>query len=162
MGWTFGAGMTRREALEESTAGWTTEHSVTTRLARAVRGNTVWSVNETTYADPAKVTDRWIGCTLLARSSNSWGYKQMDETSGPNEVSCPLSFLDMVPDPKTTYSTGWRDRVRAYHARVNRKLSIGDSVKLTNGWIADVVSVRPLRGCVNGVLYRIPRKMLEG
>jgi hypothetical protein len=35
---------------------------------------------------------------------------------GPCEVNCPLSYLELVPDPGG-YATAWRERVRNYWLR---------------------------------------------
>ena len=40
---------------------------------------------------------------------------------GVYEVNCPLSFLALVPQ---VANEGWRERVRAHHARVNQKVVV--------------------------------------
>ena len=52
----------------------------------------------------------WITCYLLTPAGD--GYKPMSEDMGPYEYSCPMHFLEMVPDPKIGFSTDWREKVR--------------------------------------------------
>lgn len=59
----------------------------------------------------------FIGLDLIkggTRRYPGWGYKDMDETCGPSEVNCPVSYLDKA-SPATGYAIDWRERVRAYH-----------------------------------------------
>jgi hypothetical protein len=69
----------------------------------------------------------------------------------------------MVPDPGG-YATAWRERVRAHHARRNQKLTIGQTITLTNG-IQYVISKQRGRVFIgvsqrDGCEYHIPRAML--
>jgi hypothetical protein len=57
--------------------------------------------------------DTFIGCYLLADGIGESGYKPMDESMGPFHFSCPLAYLDMVPETNRE----WREHVRAYHAQ---------------------------------------------
>lgn len=61
----------------------------------------------------------WIGLDLMkggTRSQPGWGYKDLDESVGPVEVNCPLSFLDAASEP-TGYAVDWRQHVRDFHAK---------------------------------------------
>lgn len=86
---------------------------------------TVWMVLE--VKDNSKCYTRWpIGhrflCVdLVECHKGCWGYKDMDETSGPYECDCPLRFLDMVPQPEGQYVADFRQRVRDYHAKKNER-----------------------------------------
>jgi hypothetical protein len=61
-------------------------------LAKALVGNNMWVVHELNDGE------RFIALYLLRGGKNQdWGYKDMAESSGPFEVTCPLKFLDMVP-----------------------------------------------------------------
>ncbi len=40
---------------------------------------------------------------------------------GPNQVNCPLGFLDLVPNVPEPYGAAWRERVKAYHAQRSAK-----------------------------------------
>lgn len=60
----------------------------------------------------------FIGLDLMAgsgRSREGWGYKDLDESVGPCEVNCPISYLAQASDP-VGYAVEWREKVRAYHA----------------------------------------------
>jgi hypothetical protein len=114
MGWYYGCN-SRAAQIAELTADFGGgEHSRTRTLRKYCSGNTLWTVQETTAPDGA--AHLWIGCYLLSRAGkHDWGYKPMDESAGPCQLTCPLVFLDTVPDPGG-YATEWRARVRAWHA----------------------------------------------
>lgn len=151
MGWYYGA-----HSLKDQIAELIQDRENHKTIAHCVRGNTLWTVGETP-------SGRYIGCYLLQNGGrdSGWGYKPMEESMGPCEVTCPLSYLDMVPDPGS-YATEWRKKVREYHARVGQKIEAGQVVKLTNGQEYRITQVRPLKGVgvKDGVLYKIPRRML--
>lgn len=46
-----------------------------------------------------------------------WGYKSIDECSGPSEVNCPLSLLKAADSPPGEDAAQWRQRVCEYHAK---------------------------------------------
>jgi len=59
----------------------------------------------------------WIGLDLMQSGrADGWGYKDMDESVGPNAVDCPLAYLDAPHAEPVGFAGPWRDRVRAYHA----------------------------------------------
>ena len=66
----------------------------------------------------------WIGLDLMKGiKGDGWGYKDLDETCGPCDVDCPLSYLAAPHEVEPRgYAAQWRERVRAYHAarRVHR------------------------------------------
>jgi hypothetical protein len=136
-------------------------------LTKCMRGRitgtlySVWEHTLTRKADASTVhTYRFIRVDLIMGSrvkggGYEWGYKGMTESCGPCEVSCPLKYLDMVPDPGG-YATGWREKVREWHAKRKGayKGTLGEQVQLvreftlTNGekfdWVT-VVGHRPFR-----------------
>jgi hypothetical protein len=133
MGWLI-TKQNRKEMIASRIMGHTsrkpgTELVVVTECLRSCyRGNAytgvLWKVMQTTIHDfsspgnkRTKVT-KWIGLDLLCynKASHGWGYKDMDESVGPHYYSCPLSYLDVVPQPESTFCRDWRDKVRAYHA----------------------------------------------
>ena len=122
MGWTSG-NMTRSDIISEMTQGY--NNDATTRvvtLRKCTSGNTLWLVKATEiFVEDAWVElaeSRWIGCVLMQKYGKfEWGYKCLEESMGPSQVSCPLAYLDMVPEP--THNYNWRESVRAYWA--NRK-----------------------------------------
>jgi hypothetical protein len=167
MGWDFEYGATKATVIRDLAAGWTG----TTCLRHCVKGNIFWAVYETTHTGDflAKTVgtppvERWIGCSILgAEKGVGWGSKNLSESEGPCYYSCPLAYLDLVPEPEGLYATGWREKVRRYHATRGRTLRVGEMVTLFGCSINEVVieSLRPLMGrAVGGALYRIPRRML--
>jgi hypothetical protein len=185
MGWTFTDGQKRAELIAEraQTREWarekTGERVKDVVLAHCFRGGrfsgTFYAVHERTVRDGGKETERerWIEVTLMKCYGGSWGYKDMEETMGPCEISCPLGYLDMVPEPQCTadcpkdghghvWARNWRGR--AYHAeraaqrQAAAGLKVGDTVKLKEGCTPPeivVVQVKPLRGEYDGRVYRV-------
>ena len=88
-------------------------------LDSAVVGNNFWYLMR---APDGEVT---IGLNLMKSggAGYGWGTKELTESMGPNELNCPLRFMDKVSAPKH-YAAEWRERVRAYHAeQAKRKVS---------------------------------------
>jgi hypothetical protein len=46
-----------------------------------------------------------------------FGYKDMDESMGPNEARCPKSILALLTPTDRPYAIEWRDRCERYHAQ---------------------------------------------
>lgn len=59
----------------------------------------------------------WIGLDLMQGGGRTmgWGYKNMDESCGPNYYDCPISYLDKASEP-TGYAIAWRAEVCRQHA----------------------------------------------
>jgi len=160
MGWLFTQGQTRRQLIENLTREWETEDRKGRTFKRYCSGNTLFTVAEVVNKHTGEIT-RYIGVYLMQREQNyGWGYKDMDESMGPYQHGCPLSFFDLVPDPGG-YATDWRKRCREQHARKFQKLELHQRVKLTNNQWYTVISLKPLRGLdESGYTYRLPRRML--
>jgi hypothetical protein len=128
-----------------------------TCLKHCLRGNVLWAVWEISYIDPKKESITFIACYLIqfGGERNGWGYKDMEEASGPFYYSCPSSYLDMAP----VKNEEWREKVRAYHG-ATKNLKVGDTFKLVGGRDCHLVSKRPMIGIVDGTRYRIPRRMI--
>lgn len=160
MGWTFQHGATRADIIKRCTAFEENERGRWTTLAYCTKGNVLWHVFELLNKDTGEARNV-IGCTLLApHKAFGWGYKSMDESVEPYYYSCPLAYLDMAPEA----SAEWRRRVREWHARMGRRVAIGDLWSLVGCKVrmVEITSVRPLRGRGrhDGVLYRLSRKYL--
>ncbi|EPK5023486.1 TPA: hypothetical protein SL686_004403 [Pseudomonas aeruginosa] len=119
MGWLFSS-RTRSELIQDLIRPEDTARASVRVLVHTLRGNVLWSVSEVTakatgvYPDLAPGESiRFIRCDLLQRSGGEWGYKAMDESMAPYYYSCPLRYLDMAKE----LSPGWREMVRAHHAR---------------------------------------------
>ena len=46
--------------------------------------------------------------------NGEWAYKAIEENMGPNYVNCPLSYLDGLSEPESSYAGPWRERVKQY------------------------------------------------
>ena len=112
MGWYYSQGASRKDIIREQlTLG--ENHTV---LRHCTRGNTLWAVIETKPADHAPGY-RWIYCGLMqVDHSCGWGYKPLDESMGPVQVTCPLGYLKLCTSPVNAYARDWRIKVREYHA----------------------------------------------
>ena len=80
-------------------------------LDSAVVGNNFW------YLMRAPSGEVSIGLNLMKSggSGYGWGTKELTESMGPNELNCPLHFLDKASPPKY-YAAEWREAVRKYHS----------------------------------------------
>lgn len=151
MGWYFGSS-SRAAVIDELTRPYSSPPVSRTTLAKFTSGNTLWTVEEVTNTETG-VVQRFIGCYLMAGrqgSANGWGYKPMEESMGPVQISCPLKFLEMTP----VADAEWREKVKAFHARRRSILGLkpGETVRLIAGCSINgqrieegrVVSMRPL------------------
>ena len=59
-----------------------------------------------------------------------FGYKDLDETMGPNEASCPETSLKLLTPTQNEHALDWRKRCLANLQRRSRKLQDGDRIKL--------------------------------
>jgi hypothetical protein len=159
MGWLFTQGQTRKELIAHLTRTEENEHAKWVTLKKYCSGNDLWTVQEVRRKDGE--TSRFICLYMMKPSKDGWGYKDVEESCGPFQHTCPVSFLDMVPEPPRPEGYhNWRAAVRNYWATRNQKLKVGQEIRLTNGLEYRITSLRPLRG-VNGYMtYRIPRRML--
>lgn len=126
-------------------------------LAHAVRGNVLWTVNQISNRNTGG-SDTFIGCDLLQKDGEWWGYKGMDESMGPCYYTCPLKYLSLAPERNPQ----WRQKVREHHARRGRRFSVGQQVALigcTIPWVR-IISVNPLQGEYQGTRYRLNRAVL--
>jgi hypothetical protein len=157
---------TQTEVSEDGTRRWSyPKHSV--------RGNCLWKIaviEDLRNGEWVEVF-RCIALDLLRSGGKGmgWGYKDLDETMGPVETSCPISYLDMVPCPDSEYARAWRKAVREKAAGkqavtdVIRAMKIGDRLYLKKGCQPEYViltSKRPLQGR-NGLNYKIPRRLVD-
>jgi len=170
MGWSFMSSMHSKAELIAYLTGPNLGLTMKT-VAKCVKGNVLWTVHEYVEAVyPNPVGKRWIGCYLMAADQGWWGYKDMDESMGPSDVSCPLSYLNMVPDPGG-YATAWRERVKFHHAKLAQfnGMKVGTKVKLRPGLTlageplteVTIDSVRPLRAKVGFLTVRLSKKHID-
>lgn len=96
-------------------------------LKHCFRGNNLWAVQQVTrdgVIDKPFLVLYKLHRTKASDGYGNWGYKAIEETCGPIETNCPLSYLDMVPDPGS-FATAWRDRVRADWAALRQRKAAG-------------------------------------
>lgn len=67
-----------------------------------------------------------------SKTWENFGYKDMDESVGPCEDSCPAYILDLLTPTDKEYALDWRRRCRANLARRARKIEDGDRIKLAS------------------------------
>lgn len=117
MGWLFGH-YERSTLVKHLTDG----NGVKT-IKHCLVGNNLWCVHE-------HDGQRWA-CLYLLRGSPrikddpyNWGYKDVDETMGPNEISFPYTWLDLLTPIESKYANEWRARVKARGEKL-QKATIG-------------------------------------
>jgi hypothetical protein len=109
MGWDFKQGATKKDIIADL-VGRLGESDEYVTLVRRTVGNCLWAVIEHNTGD---ANSRYINLYLLeSKRGYGWGYKSIGECMEPYECSCPLAFLQMVPEGNES----WRDRVRLYWA----------------------------------------------
>lgn len=93
-------------------------------LRHCYRGNrfsgVLWAVQEARrwYGPIRLPIDRWILCCIMECRGGDWAYKDITESMGPCQWSCPLAYLEMVPPDKYDgCNEPWREGVREYHVR---------------------------------------------
>jgi hypothetical protein len=162
MGWTFSTSWKSKEVLIEylrSEKRVGTEYKL---LHSSVVGNNHWYL----FRCPNGVVI--IGLDLMqSGGGDGWGYKAIDETMGPTEINCPISYLDKA-GPATGYADEWRKRVREYHARRSaaptpkaglivrhggQEFKLLDTAGNRLGWRVERV--------IDGALFRMPAKQLS-
>jgi hypothetical protein len=85
-----------------------------TTLKKALKGNNLWTIRQFVEVAPDGTTlrdEKYIALYALGydKEDRMWGYKDMDETCGPYQTDCPVSWFDSVPDPGG-YATAWREK----------------------------------------------------
>lgn len=54
----------------------------------------------------------FLTCGKTKNDGCIWGYKDMDETMGPNESKCPASILALLTPTDSKWANEWRERCR--------------------------------------------------
>lgn len=121
MGWLFGY-YERRTLIEHLVNG----NGVKT-LKHFLSGNNLWCVHE-------HDGQRWA-CLYLLRGSPkvkndpyNWGYKDVCESMGPNEISFPYTWLGLLTPIASEYANAWRARVKE-RGEKSRRMAIGSKWK---------------------------------
>src|SRR5687768_3325244 len=117
MGW-YGAydWTTRADVIRALTTGDEYSKDFSKLVASASVGTNLWQVREL-----VKTGERFIILHMISGDKrNGYGYKPVEESMGPYQYSCPLSYLDLAPPVKgadgqaAEWSAKWREGVRAY------------------------------------------------
>jgi hypothetical protein len=160
MGWLFSQRWPTRKDLIDHLVK---ENSAVETLKHCCVGNNLWCVHRTNEGD----TFICLYMMQLHRGNFPyWGYKDIDESMGPYQVNCPLSYLEGLSAAEG-YAIEWRKRVREYHARRNRKLDINDKVRLPDGREFQVCATHGNAGYSvtqlphQGLVYRLKRSQLS-
>ena len=161
MGWLYGWD-TRQDLERHLLAGGSKQ-----TIKHCWKGNNLWTIQE--YQNSQGKAVRVIilfmcrGRNTWNRRSNKidpdgWGYKDISESMGPIYVNCPLSYLDLVPDPGG-HATQWRTRVREHHAAKKLKLTVGQRV-MYGGREYTITEDLGRRGYMVDHNYRLPKRLL--
>ena len=139
MGWYFDPNWeTRKQLVEDLTKTEANDNRTRTCLAHCLRGQVLWSVVEYTFTDGTPPR-RYIGCDLLQNGGSSgWGYKPMDEAAGPCYYSCPMQYLNRVPE---IANQAWRDEVIRKAKLKRLQVEVGDLVGLDDRFVIKVVQI---------------------
>ncbi len=80
-----------------------------TIIASATVGSTWYAALEIVRASGERSV---VALVCLTTRRGGFGYKDMDETMGPNECSCPARILDLLTETDSEYAIEWRKRCR--------------------------------------------------
>jgi len=119
--------MTRKELITKRCKTWKQKSPafVDRCIRHCCKGDVLWQVRERVFGGSRQNgVERWIACDpLKPQRGYVWrGHKDFGETNWSRYYSCPLAYLDMVPD---LASEAWRKKVKAYHKCRKRKLEVG-------------------------------------
>ena len=87
-------------------------------------------LEDTTYVTDEDGTITFAAVFLTRYDDGCWGYKDMEESAGPNESCAPISILSLLSELKDpdSYAHAWRQRCRDWAAIPN--YAEGDKIKL--------------------------------
>lgn len=133
----------------------------TTLLQACTKGNHHWYL--------AKTGDTiWIGLDLMQGGGRNqgWGYKDMDETVGPYQTDCPISYINKASPTEHEYANAWRKKVCEHHATRKARPAYASSmrVELNNVVYTLIEPYAPRRGWIvkdsHGNTYRMRARQL--
>lgn len=176
MGWSFYS-KPRHQTLREHLDGectWENESGKRTVLKSAMVGSTYYAAVQ--HVHPDGKVEVWAAVILTKRDRDpvyNLGVKHMDETAGPYECKCPMGILKLLTPPLNDYAAQWREKCRAYAARVKIRPEPGqvvvfpEPIRFTDGhqetmFMVEKIPVRRksrlvFRSQSNGRLYAIPK-----
>ncbi|WP_454276901.1 DUF6927 domain-containing protein [Roseovarius sp. MBR-154] len=134
-----------------------------TELVKACKVGSTWyaaakvtSIDGSPVEDTTYVTDAdgsiTFGAVFLTRYDDGcWGYKDMEESAGPNESRAPLGLIELLSDLKDegSYAQDWRKRCRHWAAipdyEEGDKIRLTAPVTLTDGITCQIVTATHYR-----------------
>jgi len=129
----------KKDVVQECTR----DNGLKTCIQKSVNNNELWTL----WLDREKGS-KYIVLFVLNKQDSSWCYRAIPEEKHPLYWNCPLKYLSEAPVQREA----WRVRVREYHrARRERTLMlksvcVGSFVKLEDGKVLKVSSMKPLLG----------------
>ena len=83
-------------------------------LKSAMVGSTYYAAVEskTTMGEREVWAAIFLTCGRTRHDNTLWGYKDMDETVGPNEAKCPASVLALLTPTDSKFANEWREKCR--------------------------------------------------
>lgn len=106
----------------------------------AVRGSTYYAaVKQTKFAtDTDAESSKTFGMVVLTKTDiseyDNFGYKEIDETMGPNKYDCPVGIINMLDETDNEYAKKWREKCLESQVSKNwptslNKLPVGTYIK---------------------------------
>lgn len=161
MGWLYSERWPERSDLIKHL----TEGNGIKTLKHCCVGNNLWCVHEAVHqagSERAGEVIRFVCLYKMQKHGGSypyWGYKDIDESAGPGEISCPVSYLTMCTYPVNQYAYDWRQAVYARHEKL-RQVKVGTKWKISNT-IYEVVARTAKSTRVKDVFGQLWRAPLE-
>jgi hypothetical protein len=167
MGWLFYTdGRVQTYADEKAEIARLCTFEGDTRKAELVKackvGSTLYAAAKVTNLDGTPVEDKTyvtdadgsitFGAVFLTRYDDGcWGYKDMEESAGPNESRAPLGLIELLSDLKDPDSDAqdWRQRCRDWASipdyQEGDKIRLAAPVALTDGSTCQIVTATHYR-----------------
>ena len=135
-------------------------------------------VEDATYVTDPDGSITFAAVFLTAYDDGCWGYKDMEESAGPNASRARLALIELLSDLKDpdSYARDWRQRCREWASIRNYeegdKIKLAKPVTLTDGNTCQIVTAtyyrrgRQKRRCYRieetGGLVRLSKASLAG
>ena len=131
MGWSFNFGIHSKAEMVAHLTRSTRFNERFELLKTTSVGNNHWYLSRCKESGVIS-----IGLDAMAAGGHEgWGYKDMSEYDGPNEINCPLSYLDAASEP-TGFAVAWRKEVRKYHSNKAARPTLTAGLVVTYGQCA--------------------------
>ena len=122
MGWTYTQKPHNVTEWFKETLTWENDRQKVTCLKTAIKFKEAYAAVETVIKETGQ-RYVWAACFMLNYTREDYynfGYKDMDESMGPNISNCPASILDLlapveehpISDESRQWASAWRERCR--------------------------------------------------